>query len=68
MIDSAMVDGVNYLSSFLHTSQPLGIWSGERGTNLLDTGAPFYETSVLLHENLWPLCARVRPMQYCIEG
>ena len=35
---------MTYLSSFVHKTLELGIWSGERGTNMLDTGAPFYDT------------------------
>ena len=38
------VNGVAYLSSFVHKTLELGLWSGVRGTNLLDTGAPFYDT------------------------
>ena len=33
-----------YLSSFVHKTLELGIWSGSRGRNLLDGGAPFYDT------------------------
>ena len=33
-----------YLSSFVHKTLELGLWSGERGTNMLDGGAPFYDT------------------------
>jgi alpha-methylacyl-CoA racemase len=42
VIDSAMMDGVAYISTFLFTSSHL--FTNERGENLLDTGAPFYET------------------------
>jgi alpha-methylacyl-CoA racemase len=44
VIDSAMVDGAAHLSSFLFGFFRAGLWSKERGTNLLDTGAPFYDT------------------------
>ncbi|NXB29377.1 AMACR racemase, partial [Eulacestoma nigropectus] len=44
VIDASMVEGVAYLSSFLWKSQHLGFWSQPRGENLLDSGAPFYET------------------------
>ncbi|NXM04884.1 AMACR racemase, partial [Tyrannus savana] len=43
IIDASMVEGVAYLSSFLWKSQNIGIWTGPRGENLLDGGAPFYE-------------------------
>ncbi|KAM6229869.1 alpha-methylacyl-CoA racemase [Porphyrio hochstetteri] len=44
IIDASMVEGIAYLSSFLWKSQCLGLWSRPRGENLLDSGAPFYET------------------------
>lgn len=44
VVDAAMVDGAAYLSSFLYNFRTAGFWTDERGTNLLDSGAPFYET------------------------
>ena len=43
VIDSAMVDSVAYLSTFLYKMSQSGLMN-ERGTNLLDSGAHFYET------------------------
>ena len=43
VIDAAMVDGAASLMTMTYTLRAAGIWSGERGTNLLDTGAHFYE-------------------------
>ncbi len=42
VVDAAMVDGSSYLLSAMHMFAGLGMWSSERGTNLLDSGAPFY--------------------------
>jgi alpha-methylacyl-CoA racemase len=42
VIDAAMVDGAALLAAMMHGLQASGAW-GERGTNLLDTGAWFYE-------------------------
>jgi len=42
VVDTAMVDGAMNLFSFLASAVHAGMW-GERGTNLLDTGAHFYE-------------------------
>ncbi len=42
VIDVAMVDGAALLASMMHGFLAAGIW-GDRGTNLLDTGAWFYE-------------------------
>jgi alpha-methylacyl-CoA racemase len=43
VIDAAMVDGSAQLCTMLHAFRQVGMWSGARGENLLDTGAPFYE-------------------------
>jgi alpha-methylacyl-CoA racemase len=43
VIDAAMVDGSAILMTMIWGFQALGIW-GEFGTNVLDTGAPFYDT------------------------
>jgi alpha-methylacyl-CoA racemase len=44
VVDAAMVDGAALLTSFIHGMRGQGLWSDERGTNLLDSGAPFYDT------------------------
>ncbi|XVQ14271.1 CaiB/BaiF CoA transferase family protein [Spirillospora sp. CA-255316] len=43
-IDCAMVDGVSILGQVLWSLTGAGRWRPERGTNLLDSGAPFYDT------------------------
>jgi alpha-methylacyl-CoA racemase len=43
VVDAAMVDGATALMSIIHGAQMSGWWNEERGTNLLDTGAHFYE-------------------------
>ena len=42
VIDAAMVDGAALLAAMMHGFRTTGMWQ-ERGTNLLDTGAFFYE-------------------------
>jgi len=44
VIDAAMVDGAALLSAMTWGFRAAGQWRDERGTNLLDTGAPFYDT------------------------
>jgi alpha-methylacyl-CoA racemase len=44
VVDAAMVDGAAILMTMIHGLRAMGNWNLERGTNLLDTGAPFYET------------------------
>jgi alpha-methylacyl-CoA racemase len=43
VVDAAMVDGAAVLMTMFHAFTAMGIWSDERGTNLLDTGAHFYD-------------------------
>ena len=44
VVDAAMVDGVSMLMSPVLSGMQTGFWSTNRGTNLLDSGAPFYDT------------------------
>jgi alpha-methylacyl-CoA racemase len=43
VVDAAMVDGAAVLMTMFHAFRAMGVWADERGTNLLDTGAYFYE-------------------------
>ncbi len=43
VVDAAMVDGASVLGSFIWGLAAGGGWTTTRGTNLLDTGAPFYD-------------------------
>jgi alpha-methylacyl-CoA racemase len=44
VVDAAMVDGASLLMAPIYGLQKMGRWNGdERGVNLLDTGAHFYE-------------------------
>ncbi|PWR09226.1 carnitine dehydratase [Micromonospora acroterricola] len=44
VVDAAMVDGSALLTAFLHGMLGNGLWPAPRGRNLLDGGAPFYDT------------------------
>jgi crotonobetainyl-CoA:carnitine CoA-transferase CaiB-like acyl-CoA transferase len=43
VVDAAIVDGVASLMTVLVGLKQAGMMAGERGTNLLDSGAPFYD-------------------------
>jgi alpha-methylacyl-CoA racemase len=43
VIDAAIVDGTTSLTGYLLGMIARGSWSEERGTNRLDTGAPYYD-------------------------
>ncbi|SDD55162.1 CaiB/BaiF CoA transferase family protein [Rhodococcus tukisamuensis] len=44
VVDAAMVDGTVALSHMMWSFRGQGVWSDERGVNMLDTGAPYYDT------------------------
>ena len=63
VIDAAMVDGAAYLMGPIWGLRNMGGMSDERGTNLLDTGAPFYdayETS----DGKWVSIGSIEPQFY----
>ena len=44
VVDAAMVDGAASLASIFYGLQAAGTWGEPRGANLLDGGAPFYDS------------------------
>jgi alpha-methylacyl-CoA racemase len=44
VIDVAMVDGVSSLLAMAHGQRSAGMMTDERGSNMLDGGAPYYDT------------------------
>ena len=43
VVDAAIVDGAAVLQAMTYGLMADGLWTDERGANLLDTGAPFYD-------------------------
>jgi alpha-methylacyl-CoA racemase len=43
VVDAAIVDGTAHLASMIVGMRASGLWRDERGVNLLDTGAPYYD-------------------------
>jgi alpha-methylacyl-CoA racemase len=43
VVDAAMVDGSALLMTMMHAFMAMGIWTEDRGVNMLDTGAHFYD-------------------------
>ena len=43
VVDAAMVDGVSLLCQLMWSMRGISAWTDERGVNLLDGGAPFYD-------------------------
>lgn len=44
VVDAAMIDGSAVLMQMMWAFRAMGMWSDERGVNMLDTGAPYYDT------------------------
>ena len=44
VVDAAMVDGSSVLVQMMWAFREMGMWTDERGTNMLDGGAPYYDT------------------------
>lgn len=44
VVDMAMVDGIGIVAQKIWALRGVGRWSDDRGANLLDGGAPFYDT------------------------
>ena len=43
VVDAAMVDGATYLMAMMYGFRSAGQWHDDRGVNILDTGAPWYD-------------------------
>ncbi len=63
VIDAAMTDGTAVLMSMIWGFRANGIWSDDRGTNLLDTGAHFYDTYETADGN-WLSIGSIEPQFY----
>ncbi|MBB95491.1 MAG: carnitine dehydratase [Rhodobacteraceae bacterium] len=44
VVDAAMTDGSALLTAMIQTFRQIGLWQDDRGVNLLDGGAHFYDT------------------------
>ena len=42
VVDAAIVDGAAHLMTMLYGFRANGVWSDQRGTNLIDGGSPYY--------------------------
>lgn len=63
VVDAAMVDGVALLAAPFFAWAQTGQWSPERGTNMIDSGAPYYDAYETL-DGRWISVAAVEPRFY----
>ena len=57
VVDAAMVDGAASLMTMFYGLRAAGMWNDERGTNVLDGGAPFYRTYATKDKKNIVVCA-----------
>jgi alpha-methylacyl-CoA racemase len=62
VIDAAMIDGAALMMAPFYTARSSGFW-GQRGTNMLDTGAPFYEVYATADDR-WVAVGAIEPQFY----
>ncbi|MBW2400859.1 MAG: CoA transferase, partial [Deltaproteobacteria bacterium] len=63
VVDAAMVDGASLLLTSIYGAQQAGWWSEERGTNMLDSGAHFYEVYETA-DGKWVSIGSIEPQFY----
>jgi alpha-methylacyl-CoA racemase len=63
VIDCAMVEGAALLSAMTYGLFGSGLWRDERGQNVLDTGAPFYDTYATA-DGKWIAIGALEPQFY----
>jgi alpha-methylacyl-CoA racemase len=63
VVDAAMVDGAASLMTMIHAFHRHGLWNDERGSNMLDTGAPFYEVYETA-DGQWMAVGGIEPQFY----
>jgi alpha-methylacyl-CoA racemase len=68
VVDAAMVDGAALMLTPFYAARASGFW-GERGTNTLDTGAPWYD-SYETSDGRWLALGAIEPQFYAslLEG
>jgi alpha-methylacyl-CoA racemase len=65
VVDVAMTDGASHLMTMMYSLNQQGRWSTERGTNLLDGGAPFYGTFEC-SDGKWISLGSIEPQFYAL--
>lgn len=57
IVDAAMVDGSASMLTMFYGLMAAGVWGAERGTNILDGGAPFVQVYVTSDQEFVAVCA-----------
>ena len=65
VVDAAMTDGAALLMSMMYTLKAMGQWQQQRGSNLLDGGAHFYDT-YQCRDGGWISVGAIEPQFYAL--
>jgi len=65
VVDCSMVDGAAILTAMTYSFLGNGMWNDERGTNMLDTGAHFYDTYET-SDGKWISIGSIEPQFYAL--
>ncbi len=65
VVDAAMTDGSALLMAAIFGMKAAGMWTSERGTNLLDSGAHFYDT-YQCSDGKWISIGSIEPQFYAL--
>ena len=65
VVDAAMVDGTASLMALIHGMLACGFWRDERGVNLVDSGAHFYDTYET-SDGKWIAVGAIEPNFYAL--
>jgi alpha-methylacyl-CoA racemase len=63
VVDAAMIEGAALLATPFFGFRQTGVWSAERGTNIVDSGAPFYD-AYETKDGRWLTVAAMEPKFY----
>src|SRR6202012_1218423 len=63
VVDAAMTDGAASLMAMFYGMNAMGMWKDERGVNLLDSGAHFYDTYET-KDGKWVALGSIEPQFY----
>lgn len=65
VVDAAMSDGANYLMGMTHALRSVGDWTDQRVSNIVDGGAPFYDT-YCCKDGKWVAIGAIEPQFYAL--
>jgi alpha-methylacyl-CoA racemase len=65
VVDAAMVDGTASLMALIHGMLACGFWKDQRGVNLVDSGAHFYDTYET-SDGKWVAVGAIEPQFYAL--